>query len=106
MVTRRERAKAWPRTKSGRPIFKNTNEALFYANLIWDDPKAETELEFFIGKLREKIKDLREQDEPNLDKMMSYAVQAQLYRECIQEIGSIYDDPYTAPPDFHLEEPT
>lgn len=100
MVTREDRIRTWPRTKSGRPIFKTTNEAIFYSQLIFDDERAITELNFYHGKLREKIKELREQDEPNLDKLMSLAVQAQLYRECIEETMRIMEDPFAGRPSW------
>lgn len=100
MVTREERVKVWPRTKGGRPLFKTTNDAIFYAHLTWDDERAIHELDFYHDKLREKVKELREQDEPDLDKLMRIATQAQLSRECIEEIMRITVDPYVRPLDL------
>lgn len=100
MVTREDRVRVWPRTKSGRPVFKTTNDAVFFAQLIFDDEREITELNFYHGKLREKIKDLREREEPNLDNLMSLAVQSQLYRECIEEVMRIIEDPFTARPNL------
>lgn len=100
MVTREDKIRSWPRTKGGRPLFNTTNEAILYAHLIWDYEREITELNFYYGKLREKLKELREQDEPDLDKMMLIATHAQFYRECIEEVMGIMGDPYTGQPSW------
>ncbi|MBA7704842.1 hypothetical protein ES703_113664 [subsurface metagenome] len=100
MVTREDSVKVWPRTKGGRPLFKTTNEAILYAQLTWDDERAIHELDFYHDKLREKIKELRENEQPDLEKLMRIATQAQLFRECIEEVGRIMVEPFPPPLDI------
>lgn len=79
----------WPRTKSLDPIFTCSEDAIFYAHLITDKVSERTK----IAKLRAwslfKLKAMREQHNPNLQRMMDLAVKGQFYRECLEEVERI-----------------
>jgi len=79
----------WPRSESGAPIFTCTEDAFFFANLIFK--KAEERLN--IVHLRRKVlfdlKVMRAKPVHNLQRMMDLAVKGQFYRECLEELERI-----------------
>ena len=89
MTNRTEKATLWPRTKSGDIVFKTTHEAVFYANLIYDDKPLVDEIEKFLRAARNKLIIMRRNNNPNLDLFMVIAVKAQLFRECLEEVMRI-----------------
>lgn len=82
----------WPRTPEGEPIFTCSEDALFYANLIF------TNVDECFNILRLRcltlfyLEGFYCRDNPDLDDMMNLAFKAQLYRECLEEIRRIRID--------------
>lgn len=76
----------WPRRKSGELIFDDTNEAIYYANLVDDRLTAYDLLKKWRKKAYVQIKMLRSSSTKNYNMLFDLAVRAQLYRECMQEI--------------------
>jgi len=79
----------WPRDFYGSPLFTCSEDALFYAKLIFTNGDEC----FHILSLRflalMELEHFCLNDDPDLDDMMKLAVKAQLYRECLEEIRRI-----------------
>lgn len=89
MVNRKEKAKRWPRRKSGEIFFKTTHDAIFYANLIYDDKPLIDEIEKFRLAARKQLVIMRQKNNQNLNLMFEIAVKAQMFRECLEEVTRI-----------------
>jgi len=82
----------WPRDVEGNPLLTCSEDAHFYAKLISQNGDEC----FNILRLRclslFHLENFRCKDDPNLDDMMNLAVQAQFYRECLEEVRRIRID--------------
>ena len=81
----------WPLRKNGEPIFTCSEDAVYFAHLVFD--KVE-----WIDKLTRLRKNAyfdiavhRSSPKPNYQRMMDLAVRAQFYRECLEEVRRIND---------------
>ena len=83
---------SWPKRRSGEVIFKTTNEALLYAQLIFNEPDKQQELCHYRVNAYKKLKAERERKKPNLDKMFALAVRGQFFREAFMECQRIKDE--------------
>ena len=92
MVNLDEKAKQWPRTKSGEPIFKTTHEALFYANLIYNNKLLINEIDLYRRMARRGLRILRGKPDPDYNILMEIAVKGQLFRECLDEVRRIKEE--------------
>ena len=92
MVNREEKAKLWPRRRSGEIVFKTTHEAVFYANLIYDDKALVDEIQKSLLAARNQLVIMRQRNNQNLDLLMQIAVKAQMFRECLEEVMRIMVD--------------
>lgn len=92
MIPSNQKIPSWLKTPNGRARLTTTNDAIFYARLIYDDDQAICELKSHHAELREKLKQLSQKDDPDLDNMMEIAVQAQLFRECLDEVKRIKEE--------------
>lgn len=78
--------KTWPRRNNGEPIFTCSEDATYFAHLVFD------KIEYFdqLTRLRKKayfdIAALWKKTDPDYQRMMDLAVRAQFYRECLEEI--------------------
>lgn len=82
----------WPHRRSGQPILKSSNEALFYAQLVYNNPKKMDELVFYRKRIYQALRAEREKRSPNFQNMMDMAVRAQLFREAFMEAARIQDE--------------
>ena len=82
----------WPRRRNGQPIFKSTNEAFLYAQLIYDTPPKKADLIIYRQEVYKQLKVQRDRKKPNLQNMMDLAVRAQFYRECLEECHRIEEE--------------
>ena len=89
MVNLIEKAEQWPRRKSGEIVFKTTHDAIFYANLIYDNKPLIDEIDKSLKAARNQLSIMRRNNNPNLDLLMEIAVKAQLFRECLDEVMRI-----------------
>lgn len=92
MTNTSDRVKGWPRNKKGELVFKNTHEAIFYANLITDKKRLVDEIDVCLRSARRELSIYRTKKSPNLDRLMHLAVKAQFFRECLQEVNRIKDE--------------
>jgi len=93
MVNLTEKARQWPRRKNGEPIFKTTNDALFYANLISNHKRMVDEIDLYRRAARFDLKYARAKTDPDYDRLMEMAVKCQLFRECLDEVKRIREEP-------------
>lgn len=89
MVTLTEKAKQWPRRTNGEIIFKNTNQAIFYANLIANNKRLADDIDLWRRQARREVMAERQKTDPNYDRLMEIAVKGQLFRECLDEVKRI-----------------
>lgn len=88
---------SWPVTDNGQPILKSTNEAMFYAQLIYDRGDYQHVLSGYRALIYRQLKAMRESENPDLDYMMGLAVKAQFCRECLEECQRIKDEKFNTP---------
>jgi len=81
--------KTWPRRRNGEPIFRTTNDAIFYAQLASKRYNAIEEMKAYRDKARREMKFVRKDRDPDLDMLMECAVKAQFFRECYEEMERI-----------------
>ncbi|MBA7495660.1 hypothetical protein ES702_06249 [subsurface metagenome] len=86
----------WPRTKNGQPILKCTEEANFYASLIYANEKEIKLIRKAMENARQNLHAMRETPSKDLNKMMHLAVKAQFYRECLEELDRIHNNKFFA----------
>lgn len=82
----------WPETRNGNPIFECTEDAIYYAHLVEDIPETVEKLTILRRKFLAEIRYYKSKDNPNYDRLMTLAVKAQFYRECLEEIDRILRD--------------
>lgn len=88
---------AWPTRSSGAPILKTTNDAFLYAQLIYKRKDKQYALASYRQQTYRILKQVRENENPDLDYMMELAVRAQFYRECLEECQRIKDEKFNTP---------
>jgi len=82
----------WPRSVSGEPMLRNTNDAFLYAKLICtlgDKQAALFNLRIGYLKAAEAILDC---DEPDFDLASVCACKSQFFRECLEECKRIQEE--------------
>lgn len=75
----------WPKHKNGQPIFKNCDDALLFAQLIYQDDDWQKLLKFYVGDFYIKLSLERDSEKPDLDRMMVLACNAQAFNACLDE---------------------
>ncbi|MBA7495176.1 hypothetical protein ES702_05755 [subsurface metagenome] len=81
--------KTWPRRRNGEPIFRTATDAIFYAQLASKTIHAVDEMKKYRKKAHQDLQHVRKGKNPNSDRLMEYAVKAQFFRECWEEIERI-----------------
>lgn len=84
----------WPRNIAGEPIFKTSENAIYYAMLIFDKPARVKEI---VKLRRTSLFDIgRRRRLPNvdLDILMQLAVKSQFARECLEEVERLKNKVY------------
>jgi len=79
----------WPRSKAMVPIFTCSEEAIFYAHLIFKDEAERLKLVHLRRKVLFDLKVMRAKPIHNFQRMMDLAVKGQFYRECLEEVERI-----------------
>lgn len=80
---------AWQRTKAGDPIFTCSEDAIFYAHLIFDSLTQRLQIAKLRGKVLSDLARMRAKNSPNMQRMFDLSVEGQLYRECLEELERI-----------------
>lgn len=79
----------WPRRRNQEPIFRSTNEAYLYAQLIYDNPGKQTALTSYRENTYKKLAVERSKKKPNFSIMIDLAARAHFYKECLDEVDRI-----------------
>jgi len=79
----------WPRSKNGAPIFTCSEEAIFFAHLIFKLEEERLKLVHLRRNVLFDLKVMRSKPTHNFQRMMDLAVKGQFYRECLEEIERI-----------------
>lgn len=79
----------WPLRDNGEPIFQTANDAMFYAQLIYDLPEKRDLLDAYIHRTHGLLQYERGSIDPDWDRLMELAVRAQFFRECLEECKRI-----------------
>lgn len=82
----------WPRTKKGDPIFRFTEDANFYAHLIFNKEGEQRKIAQARKRVQYDLQLKRSQDNPNYNRMMELATKDQFFRECQEEIERIKEE--------------
>lgn len=86
----------WPRTTKGEPIFKWSEEANFYANLIFDNEKEIKLIRKAMENARQDVHAMRAKGSKNFNRIFHLAVKSQFYRECLEELDRIHNNKFFA----------
>ncbi|MBA7478651.1 hypothetical protein ES707_14079 [subsurface metagenome] len=92
MVTLTQKAELWPRGENGEPVFRTDNDAIFYANLIYNKLALVEEIDLYRRMARREVTILRQKPDPDLDMLYEIAVKAQFFRECLDEVKRIREE--------------
>ena len=84
--------KTWPRRRNGEPVFRTSNDAIFYAQLASKRVKTIEEMKAYRKNARRTLQHVRKGKSPNLERLMEYAMKAQFFRECYEEIERINEE--------------
>lgn len=76
----------WPRREKGDLIFQSTNEAIYYAHICVDRLAAYDLLAKWRNNTLLTIKDVKTFSSIDYDRLFDLLVQAQFYREAMEEI--------------------
>lgn len=85
---------SWPLNSRDHPILKTSDEAMLYAQLIYNDTDLQARLPYYRKEAHLELKREREKKEPDFDHMMVLAMRAQFYRECLEECQRIKDEKF------------
>jgi len=75
----------WHRDGSGRPIFQDTSDALFYGVLISNHPDSIDELKHLRAEAYKEIEYIKKMSQPNFQRIVNLSFRAQMYREAYTE---------------------
>ena len=92
-----DRLKAWPTNTVGQPLMNTSEEAVFYGTLIYDKPVYVDEIKMLRGATVEEVSLRMNREDVNLDLLMLSATKGQFYRECLEEVDRLNNQP------FHLD---
>jgi len=79
----------WPKTKDAVPIFTCTEDAIFYAQLVFGDEDRRLKLVHFRRSFLYELQVLRSGSSHNLTRVFDLAVKSQFFRECLEELERI-----------------
>jgi len=85
----------WPKDGRKQPIFTSTQDALLYAQLIYNDKDAQGTIKICREDALIKLRAERLSKHPKPQRMFDLAFRAQLFRECSEEFQRIQDEKFT-----------
>ena len=77
---------SWPTRQGGELIFTCTEEAIYYAHLLYDTQPAYDRLKNWRTLVLKGIKVLKAKHTVDYDRIFDLAFRSQLFRECMEEI--------------------
>lgn len=91
MGTVKEKLETWPRNMKGEAILKTSEQAIFYAVLIYTNKPYISEIRKIRKKAIQEVRDLKKKPNLNYDRLMQLACKAQFARECLEEVERLQD---------------
>lgn len=94
MTSIHRKLESWPRTKGGDIILKHTEEAYFFAILMFDKPDWVKEIKKLRMEVFAQVGALRKKKNPNLNEILQLGFKSQFYRECLEEVDRLKNQTY------------
>lgn len=85
---------SWERDVDGDIVFKGTEDAIFYATLIYDKSSKVDEIRKLRVKYLKKVGASKKLVNPDFDWLFQLACQGQFYRECLEEVERLKHSVY------------
>lgn len=82
----------WPRRDDGSPIFNSTNDAFFYAELIYSNVGECNKIYQFRFNTLYLMEIIRSNKNADLQDLFDLAFRSQFFRECLEEVNRIIND--------------
>lgn len=79
----------WPRRRNGEPIFRTSNDAIFYARLAHKRLNAVAQMKAYRTRALRPLKLRTKLPPQSTQRLMNLAVRAQFFRECYEEMERI-----------------
>jgi len=89
MTTIMEKIDQWPRTRGKDPIFKTSEDAIFYGALISNHQELIDKLWEFRALAYKQIELEKQRKAPSMQRIMDLAVKGQFFREAYEEAERI-----------------
>ncbi|MBA7495716.1 hypothetical protein ES702_06305 [subsurface metagenome] len=84
----------WPRNGRGQVMFKNSHEAVLYAQIISHNLDAVHKIVTDRVAVRVQLKEGRQRTDVNYNVLMHLACRSAFYRECLEEVERITDEKF------------
>lgn len=84
----------WPRDNKGRVYMKSSEEAIFYASLMYDNPSKVEEIKRLRRESISQVGAKRNKPDIDMDLLLQIATQGQFYRECLEEVDRLKNQTY------------
>lgn len=94
METFEEHRLSWQRDSFDIPVLRNTNDALLFAQLIYDNESEYNLIKHTLALQDALLQTAKETSSFSLQTLLNMACKAQLYRECSVEIQRLRDAKY------------
>jgi len=83
---------SWPRGKKFEYLFHSTKQATFFAHLCFDKPEVVESIKMARTLALSKISRERTSKSPNFQYIFDLSVNAQLFRECLEEVDRLHKE--------------
>ena len=94
MTTILDKILQWPRNEAGEVILTSTENALFYATLIYTSPDHVKVIRTLQHKTLTQIGKARKNLNPDYNHLLTLAFKGQWYRECLEEVSRLKNQTY------------
>jgi len=82
----------WPRTSNNRPIFHKVDQALLFAQLMYNRPDEVSLLEVYLNDCYIKLRDQRQQNNPDIEEIVHLIFKGRLFKVCLEECQRIKNE--------------
>ena len=84
--------KDWPRSSDNKPIFHKVDQALLFAQLMYNRPDEVSLLEIYLNDCYIKLRDQRRQDNPDIEEIVNLIFKGRLFKACLEECQRIKEE--------------
>lgn len=89
MTTILDKLLQWPRNKAGDVILTSSEDAVFYATLIYNSPDHVKVIQALRRKMLAQVGKARKNLNPDYNHLLTLAFKGQWYRECLEEVDRL-----------------